>query len=233
MRRTIAMIAVIAFLGGCAGRAATSGGPSPTTAAPSRGSSPAAASVEAPASAAPKFDPIALKGKGKKVVKFSIPEDVAAIAVLKHKGKSNFIVDALDANGKSLGALVNEIGNYSGTVLFDTDADQHTAAFAVDADGTWTITVKPVASAPAWDPSKTLKGTGDSVYQVSPASSGLVVVDLTFKGDGNFIVDAYTPEGREGIANEIGNFTGQVPLPDGTYLLDVIANGGAWTVKPG
>ena len=73
-----------------------------------------------------------------------------------------------------------------------------------------------MASAPVWDPSTPLKGTGDGVYVVSPGSSGRVVLDLMFKGEGNFIVHSYTADSSDGIANEIGNFSGQVPLPDGT-----------------
>jgi hypothetical protein len=191
----------------------------------------AAADVPEPATAA--FKEIALKGKGNKVAKFTIPEDASAIAFMTHKGKSNFIVHSIGADGEMLDGLVNEIGNYSGNVLFDTDADEHTVAFEIDADGAWTITVKPVSAATAWDPRSTLKGKGDGVYNVSPASSGLVTLDLTFKGESNFIVHAYTLDGYEGLANEIGPFSGQVLLPDGTFLLEVVANGGTWTAMPG
>ena len=66
----------------------------------------------APTASAATFDEIPLSGKGKKVVKFDIPENAAAIAVMTHKGEANFIVHALDGSGKTIGGLVNEIGNY-------------------------------------------------------------------------------------------------------------------------
>jgi hypothetical protein len=225
---TVALLAIA--LAGCSTAApaahdaalVTSPGAPETTVAPV---------VPEPATAA--FKDIALKGKGHKVAKFTIPEDAAAIAVLTHKGKSNFIVHSVGADGEMLDGLVNEIGNYSGTVLFDTEADEHAVAFEIDADGAWTITVKPVTSATVWDPTSTLKGKGDAVYEVSPASSGLVTLDLTFKGEANFIIHAYTLDGSEGLANEIGPFSGQVLLPDGTFLLEVVANGGTWSATPG
>jgi hypothetical protein len=179
------------------------------------------------------FKDITLKGKGKKIAKFSIPEEAAAIAVVTHKGKSNFIVDTIDATGDTVDGLVNAIGNYSGTVLFDLDEDHHSVAFRIDADGAWTITVKPITSAKTWNPKTAFKGTGDNVYWLVPASSGLVTLDLAYKGKDNFIVESYSADGSGGLANEIGNFKGQVLLPDGTILLEVDADEGTWAMTPG
>ena len=197
-----------------------------------------------PAAAA--FQPISLKGKGKKVAKFTIPEGTAAIADVTHKGDENFIVHSIDASGETIDGLVNVIGNYSGTVLFDTNTDDHSVAFAIDADGAWTITIKPVISAKRWDPMTPLAGTGDNVYLIVPPSSGLVTITLTYKGDDSFIVHSDTEDAFEGIANEIGNFSGEVLLaneigdfsgevllPDGSILLEVDADRGTWTLKPG
>jgi TM2 domain-containing membrane protein YozV len=197
---------------------------------------PAATVTSGPASSEPgaaDFEPIALKGTGKKVVKFTIPEETAAIADITHKGEENFIVHTVDATGETLAGLVNEIGNYRGTVLFDTGAGEHSVAFEIDADGAWTITVKPVTAAKVWDPSTTLNSTGDGVYLVSPPSSGLVTLNLKYKGEGNFIVHAYSSDGTDGLANEIGDFSGQVLLPDGTLVLEVLASGGTWSATPG
>jgi hypothetical protein len=215
--------------------AETPGGSTSQTAEPiaSRTAEPTDAPESTTPTVATTFKDITLKGKGTKVVKFDIPEEAAAIAVISHKGRSNFIVHSIDASGQLVDGLVNEIGNYRGTVPFDTDAGEHSVAFEIDADGAWTITVKPLSRAPVWDPATELKGTGDSVYLVSPPSSGLVILNMTFKGDGNFIVHAYTADGLEGLANEIDDFSGQVLLPDGTLLLEVVAHGGTWTMKPG
>ena len=78
-----------------------------------------------------------------------------------------------------------------------------------------------------------LKGTGDDVVIVSPASSGLVTLHLTHRGEANFAVESYTNNGGSDLlANEIGHFAGQVLLPNGTVLLAISADG-AWTATPG
>ena len=170
--------------------------PVPTT-TPMRSPEPSVAS----------FADIRLNGKGKKVEEFTIPEGSAAIAEITHEGESNFIVHTLDASGDSIDRLVNEIGDYSGTVLLEPPDDQQPVAFEIDADGAWTITVKPVALAKAWDLSTTLTGTGDSVHRLVPPSAGPVTLELTYNGERNFIVQSYSDDGSEGLANEIGEFT--------------------------
>lgn len=183
--------------------------------------------------AAAEFKDIPLEGKGDAVVKFTIPADTPAIAVLAHKGKSDFIVDAVDEGGQTLGELADDFGDYRGTVLFGGIAGQHPVAFKIIADGTWTITIEPISEATPWDTSTALHGTGDGVYRLSPTSSGLGRLHLTFKGTGSFIVRAHTNAGVEELANEIDDFTGQVLLSGGTSMLEIIADGGSWSVSTG
>ena len=95
------------------------------------------------------FDAITLTGSGADVVEFAIPETAAAIAAIRHTGSRNFIVESIADDGSTNELLVNEIGDYVGTVLFD-DTD-HSVAFAVDADGSWEIIVRPVTEARSWD----------------------------------------------------------------------------------
>ena len=190
---------------------------------------------ESGATAAPAatFKPITLKGKGKKVAKFSIPVDSAAIAQLTHTGTSNFAVTSVASDGSQNDLLVNTIGKYKGTVLFDSGDNEHSVAFKVDADGSWTIVVKPVTNARAWDGTSVVKGTGDDVLKVSPPPSGLVTLDLRYRGSDNFAVQAFSDSGVDLLANEIGNFSGQVLLPAGTVLIAVTADGGTWSMTPG
>jgi hypothetical protein len=213
-----------------------------TTPAAASSIAPSVAASEAPApsvaipsesAATAAFADITLKGKGKKVAKFDKPADTAAIATITHAGERNIIIDSVDASGDEIANLVNEIGKYKGTVLFDEHSGDNSVAMKIDADGAWTITIKPVTAARAWDPSTPLKGVGDDVVLVEPASSGLTTLDLTYKGKSNFIVDAFSADGSENLANEIGNFSGQVLLPEGTVLLQVVAHGGTWTATPG
>jgi hypothetical protein len=182
-------------------------------------------------SLAPSFAPIMLSGKGNKVPRFTIPEDEAAIATITNKGSANFMVTSLAADGSDNELLVNEIGNYSGTVLFDASSGQHSVAFKVESDGTWAITIQPLSAAKVWDPTTPLAGRGDDVIAVSPAVSGLMTATISHKGQANFVVYAYSPSGQDLLVNEIGNFSGEEAVPDGTYLLQINADG-TWTVTP-
>ena len=156
---------------------------------------------------------------------FTIPEDTAAIAVISHNGASNFAVFSVAADGSENDLLVNAIGGYSGTVLFDENTGVHSVAFEVTADGAWTITVKPVTSARAWDGSSPLNGSGDEVVQISPFISGLTTVTVQHTGSSNFAVFAYSSSGTDLLVNEIGAYLGEVLLGDGTFLLKVTADG--------
>ncbi len=168
MKALLVVLAAMALAGCAEGSGETATRPLVSQAP---GASEAAELTAAPEVSAPPaatFKDIPLTGKGKKIAKFNIPEGTAAIALITHKGKSNFIVHSVDASGETVSGLVNVIGNYSGTVLFDAGADEHSVAFEIDADGAWTITVKPVTSAKTWNPTTILKGTGDSVYRLVP-----------------------------------------------------------------
>ena len=220
----IVVIAVVALLV-YAGLNAPSG-------TPSTGDSPAVpgggATLEGPAAMA--FSPVELNGTGAKVAKFTIPEEAAGIATISHRGSSNFSVTSLAADGAHNDLLVNVIGNYSGTVLFD--ATGHSVAFEVGADGPWTVSIEPLASARAWNPASALTGSGDDVVRLSPSSEGLVTLALTHDGESNFAVTSYGADDRSLLVNEIGGFSGEVALPGGTLLLQVEADG-SWTAAPG
>lgn len=203
----------------------------PTTAVATPRPAPVPTERPTPEPTLPTFDPIALLGKGSKVAKFLIPEGIPAIGVVAYAGSSNFAVWTVAADGSETSLLVNTIGKYKGTVLFDFDGE-HAVAFKIEASGSWTIAIKPVSSAPIWDPSVALKGTGDAVLLLRPAPSGLTTIDFAYKGDSNFAVWSYSPSGVDLLANEIGPWSGQSLLPDGTVLLAVTAEG-SWTATTG
>jgi hypothetical protein len=210
---------------------ATTGSPFAPSSAPSAppSSAPSSTPISAPVAA---FKPIVLSGRGAKVPKFTIPEGAAAIATISAKGSDNFAVTSLAADGSDNELLVNVIGGYSGTVLFDSQNDEHSVAFRIETTDSWTITIKPVASARTWDGASRLSGKGDDVVEINPPSSGLVTLNITNKGQDNFVVTGYSDNGTDLMVNEIGNYTGQIPLADGSFLLGVQSDG-AWTVAPG
>lgn len=136
----------------------------------------------------------------------------------------------IDESGAQTDLLVNAIGNYAGTVLFDEAAGSHSVALDVEADGTWAITIKPVTEAFRWDGTETLSGSGDDVAILDPASSGFKSTTLTHNGDGNFAIWTYG-ETTDLLVNEIGAFSGEVLLTSGTFLFEITANG-PWSISP-
>jgi hypothetical protein len=235
-------IGVIANLGG-GGEPPRTPTPRPAAAAtPTQGSEPTVApeptaetslqpepTVAPPVSAS--FEDIELTGRGDKVAKFTIPDEAVGIARLTHQGSSNFIVETIDASGDTNELLVNEIGRYVGNHLFDTTS--HSVAVKITADGQWRALIRPITAARAWDPARKVEGEGADVVQLTPASEGLVTLSLRHRGESNFVVMAYTTDGdRELLVNEIGNYSGEVLLSEGTFLLTVEADG-AWTGTPG
>ena len=55
-------------------------------------------------------------------------------------GPANFIVNVLDTTGKSQDIPINEIGNYSGSVV-ESDVTPGSYYLQVSSNGTWSITV--------------------------------------------------------------------------------------------
>ncbi|MEK6720580.1 MAG: hypothetical protein AABZ33_07930 [Chloroflexota bacterium] len=176
----------------------------------------------------PQFAPIELSGAGDKIPKFEIPEGAAAIATITNKGTSNFAVWSLAADGSKQKLLVNVIGNYHGTVLLDLD--ELSVAFEVTSNGSWSISVKPISAALAWDISTALAGKGDDVVLLQPSTNGFVTMNVTHKGASNFAVWSYSVSaGADLLVNEIGNYSGEVLLSDGTVFLEITADG-SWNL---
>ena len=166
--------------------------------------------------------PVVYDGRGDDVVDLSYPEPtkIAALHAV-HQGRSNFIVHGL-TNGESTGGLVNEIGSYDGTVLLES-ADQ----LEIKADGPWHIELLPLLSLPSFD--KHADGRGDQVLIYSGPRS---VLALTHDGTSNFIVHAFTKGRSSGLVNEIGAYSGKVPLSAGPGFIEIHADGN-WTLDVG
>jgi hypothetical protein len=175
------------------------------------------------------FEPIKLSGRGDKVAKFKIVEGVPGIATIAYTGLHNFAVISLADDGSDNALLVNTIGSYKGTVLFDISDGEHSVAFKVESSGSWTITVKPVLDARKWGVTGSITGKGDDVLLLDPQPSGLTTAKIVYKGEHNFAVIAYAASGSDLLVNEIGSYSGEVQVPDATLLLEVQASG-SWTV---
>jgi hypothetical protein len=176
------------------------------------------------------FRPIRLHGRGNAVENFEIPEETAAISEIAHQGTANFAVWTLDSAGTQQDLLVNTIGNYQGTVLFDEQQGQHTAAFEIEADGAWTIRVLPVTRAPKWAGNEPLTGHGDGVILLTSPPEGLTTTTIRHDGRANFAVWAYG-DTTELLVNEIGRYNGESLVPAGTLVFEITADGD-WRFSP-
>jgi len=178
----------------------------------------------------PAFADIELSGVGDSVPRFELPADTPAIAEVTHTGGSNFAIFTIAEDGSQSDLLVNTIGAYDGTVLFD-ESGQHSVAFEITAGGAWTITIKPLTAAFLWDASEEVSGTGDDVVRIDPPIAGLVSADVTHSGASNFAIFGYSSGFPDLLVNEIGNYAGEVLIGSGTFFLEITADG-AWTISP-
>ncbi len=198
-----------------------------STANPTRSAGPAvpeATQAQAPAVQPPSDQ--SFTGKGDKVIKLApLDEKFVYIAVITHKGTSNFVVTSLGASGERIDLVVNEIGNYAGTR--PVSLEEHPAAFQLEANGTWSITVQVAQKAPSW--SGNASGKGDAVYIVPRGLlNGLSTLKATHSGSGNFVIRAFGDR-ADLLVNEIGKYSGEVLIDDSTALLEIIADG-SWTL---
>lgn len=162
--------------------------------------------------------------------RFELPDGTAAIAAITHNGGGNFAVFSVSEDGSQNDLMVNTIGAYGGAVLFD-ESGQHSVAFEVTAGGAWSIVIKPLTAAFAWDGVASLTGTGDDVARIDPNISGLVTAQVSHSGGSNFAIFAYSSSGADLLVNEIGTYSGEVLIGDGTFFLEITADG-AWSVTP-
>ena len=170
------------------------------------------------------FETIVQSGAGDNII--TLPAGVtAAIVTATHDGSRNFVINALDANNTATGdLLVNTIGAYSGTTVYGFSAFSDATSLEVNADGNWTITIAPVSAAPAL----AAAGAGDAVYLFDGSAGKLTA---THNGTANFVVQEETDKTFSIglLINDIGAYTGTVPLSSGPSVISVRADG-AWTL---
>ena len=170
------------------------------------------------------FAPVTQTGKGDNII--TLPTGAkAAIVTAAHDGSSNFSLSVLDASNASTGQLlVNTIGAYKGTSVYGFTALGKGTAIQVTADGNWTIVISPVSAAPALVPA----GIGDGVFLYSGQAGKLAA---THDGSSNFAVTEETNKALHFglLINEIGAYSGTVPLSSGPSVI-VVGAAGNWTL---
>ncbi len=170
------------------------------------------------------FEVVTHEGTGDSMV--ALPAGATGgIVTASHSGSSNFAISVLDAaNGSTGELLVNTIGAYSGTTAWGINALGEGVNLKVTADGPWTITLAQIGSAPELAAS----GTGDAVFLHNGVSGALTA---THTGERNFVVFEETTKAFSFglLINEIGAYSGTVPLSAGPSVITVGADGG-WTL---
>lgn len=168
------------------------------------------------------FEPVTQQGSGDSIIE--LPAG-AGIVTSSHNGSANFIVQVLDANNGSTGdLLVNTIGAYNGTAAYGITAFGEGVRLQVTADGAWELTIAPIASAPDLAAS----GSGDGVFLYGGDAGAAA---LTHDGAANFIVQQHSDDflAMGLLVNDIGAYSGTVPMGAGPSVVTVMADGG-WTI---
>lgn len=156
----------------------------------------------------------------------TLPEGATGgIVTASHNGSSNFALSVLDASNSPTGdLLVNTIGAYTGTTAWGINAFADGIRLQVTADGEWSITIAAMGAAPILVGS----GTGDAVFLYAGDAAALAA---THGGARNFVILEETAEvfSMGLLVNEIGAYSGTVPLSPGPSVITVNADGN-WTL---
>ena len=155
------------------------------------------------------------------VVRFECPRCTRTTTVVSDAGIDTYIVQHLSG------------GPYSGRRWIGVRGDT-TTQFEVTAQGPWRLTVGGVDLARPVDGTTTVTGTGDDVVLMQTASR---TAELTHTGESNFVVHLVTDRARSGpdlLVNEIGRYSGTVPLDvvPGEAALMQVSGDGNWTFTP-
>ena len=168
-------------------------------------------------------------GSGDSVLDISSVGSNVLIAYIEYNGSGNFSVITRDSNLGYQGLMVNEIGNYSGTIPINFNSETN-AYLDISATGSWEVVVKPIASADNFD-SNSISGIGDSVIEAYELQS-VDTLTINYTGSGNFIVTQYRCNGSYNslLVNEIGSYSGTVVTDSGTCFIEINAEGN-WSIS--
>lgn len=172
------------------------------------------------------FDSIEESGSGDSLI--TLPAGIpAAVVVATHDGSRNFVVNVLDQDNSPTGdLLVNTIGSYSGVTAYGLGGSfgGEPTRLEINADGNWTINIQPISSLDTIAET----GTGDAVGSYVGGAGALAA---THSGERNFVVQQYTNQAFSFglLINEIGSYSGTVPLSAGPSVITVQADGN-WTL---
>ncbi|MEX1077679.1 MAG: DUF4190 domain-containing protein [Homoserinimonas sp.] len=172
---------------------------------------------------------IVYEGSGDSILAVTLPDglDSAAVATISHVGSSNFAIWSLDAGMNQDELMVNTIGNYQGTVLFNNSSGVDISSLEISADGAWTVTVRSMLSLREFD-GTAASGVGDDVVIYH---GGAGAANISHDGSSNFAIWTYG-DGTDLVVNEIGAYTGTTRWTAGPSIVVVSADG-SWSITVG
>lgn len=189
--------------------AATSSGATAPTVAPSTAPSQTLASFQGAGSGIRPVDPIT----------------APTIVRVTHDGAGAFSVQPQQGGVPAGDPLFDVTGAWSGRYLVGLGGT--ISAFAVTADGNWTIEIQSIDTALPLSLATPVSAGASEVARWADTEAVSVIVDYT--GAGPIVVRAISGSGTEVLVDEAGPFAGEVTLPAGPGYITVDA-AGPWTV---
>lgn len=184
----------------------------------------AAATTTAPTTTSPIIS--AAQGTGSQVVQVD-PIAGPVIVAVTHDGAGAFEVQP-QQGGVPVGApMVSVTGPWTGRYLAGLGGT--ISAFAVTADGGWTLTVQRRETALAFDEAAGVSGENPDVVAYDDSAAWTATV--TYEGNGPITLTAVTVSGSQELVNQAGPFSGDIEVPAGPGFVTVDAPG-PWSLQP-
>lgn len=170
---------------------------------------------------------IVITGKGDSIVPLTLPDGAGepGVATAVYGGSDNFVVQSLDSNLQEQDLMVNTIGRYSGTVLFNVEQGTDATKLQVKTTGAWKITLHSIRALREFD-GTSASGRGDDVLIYRGAAGAAAITNT---GSDNFVVWELGDDSNL-LVNEIGKYNGTVVMGAGPSLVEVNSSGN-WTIK--
>lgn len=153
-------------------------------------------------------------------------------ALLVVKGNSrarHFSITSYDENRDYVDLLVNTTESYYGLVAIDLPNHTQTKYLEISAEGSWTIDVYHIGSAPKISIGNPVSESGDYVLWIEDEP---VIAEITGNSsERHFSIISYDIYGNYGdlLVNTTSRYFGRVMIPKDTLLLNISAEGN-WSI---
>ena len=174
-------------------------------------------------------EPKAYSGSGSDVVAIEKPGGLDAVVIVHVVGNaesSYFGVTGFDEAGKQTDLLVNTTDPYDGITLLDARKGQTTTRLQVEAQGDWTIEVRPLAMARAAAVPGTTSGAGDDVLLLDGEPDTAHIVG---NAEGRYFGVIGHGKRYDLLVNTTDPYDGRVIVNRDTVVIEVKATG-EWEV---